>query len=171
MPRRPGSTSVTTSRSRPTRPRVEEIVNDRIGRDLPVTPVVMPLAEAKKIPGVRAVFGEKYPDPVRVVMIGADSPAAVTADMSVEFCGGNHLTRTSQAGLFKITGQENVSKGVRRVTAVTGIRALEYVQEMSDVLGDVTGKLNCAMQELPKRVQSLQDELKKLQKQVQKAGG
>jgi alanyl-tRNA synthetase len=148
--------------------RVEEIVNDRISRDLPVTPIVMPLAEAKKIPGVRAVFGEKYPDPVRVVMIGADSPAAATAEMSVEFCGGNHLTRTSQAGLFKITGQENVSKGVRRVTAVTGIRAVEYVQEMSDVVGDLTGKLNCSMEELPKRIQSLQDELKKLQKQVQK---
>ena len=148
--------------------RVEEIVNDQIGRDLPVAAVVMPLAEAKKIPGVRAVFGEKYPDPVRVVMIGTDKPEAATKDMSVEFCGGNHLTRTSQAGLFKITAQENVSKGVRRVTAVAGVRAVEYVQEMSDIMGELTGKLNCSLEELPKRVQSLQDELKKLQKQLQK---
>jgi alanyl-tRNA synthetase len=148
--------------------RVEEMVNAQILRDLPVTPVTMPLAEAKKIPGVRAVFGEKYPDPVRVIIIGADQPADVTADMSVEFCGGTHLSRTSQAGLFKIVSQENVAKGVRRVTAVTGQRAFDFVQEMSDVLGDLTGRFNSSIAELPKRVESLQEEVKKLQKQLQK---
>jgi alanyl-tRNA synthetase len=150
--------------------RVEEIVNAQILRDLPVTAVTMPLADAKTIPGVRAVFGEKYPDPVRVVMIGADSPAAATADMSVEFCGGTHLSRTSQAGLFKIVGQENVAKGVRRVTAVTGQRAVDYVEELSDVVSDLTSRFNCALAELPKRVESLQEEVKKLQKQIQKGG-
>jgi len=148
--------------------RVEEIVNAQILRDLPVTPATMPLAEAKKIPGVRAVFGEKYPDPVRVIMIGADKPEEVTADMSVEFCGGTHLLRTSQAGLFKIVSQENVAKGVRRVTAVTGQRAVDLVQEMSDVLGELTGRFNSSIAELPKRVESLQGEVKKLQKQLQK---
>ena len=53
---------------------VERLVNEKIYADLPVTPMIMPLAEAKKIPGVRAVFGEKYPDPVRVLLIGADEP-------------------------------------------------------------------------------------------------
>jgi alanyl-tRNA synthetase len=148
--------------------RVEEIVNQQILRDLPVTPVTMPLAEAKKLPGVRAVFGEKYPDPVRVVLIGAERPADATDQMSVEFCGGTHLSRTSQAGLFKIVSQENVAKGVRRVTAVTGQRAFEHVQEMSDVLGELTGRFNSSVAELPKRVESLQEELKKLQKQLQK---
>jgi alanyl-tRNA synthetase len=148
--------------------RVEEIVNRQILRDLPVTPVTMPLAEAKKLPGVRAVFGEKYPDPVRVVMIGAEKSDQVTAQMSVEFCGGTHLSRTGQAGLFKIVSQENVAKGVRRVTAVTGQRAVDLVEEMSDVLGELTGRFNCAVAELPKRVESLQEELKKLQKQLQK---
>ena len=89
--------------------------------------MTMPLAEAKKLPGVRAVFGEKYPDPVRVMMIGAEKPSDVNAQMSVEFCGGTHLNRTSQAGLFKIVSQENVAKGVRRVTAVTGQRAVDHV--------------------------------------------
>ena len=148
--------------------RVEEIVNQQILRDLPVTPITMPLAEAKKLPGVRAVFGEKYPDPVRVILIGAGRPADATAEMSVEFCGGTHLTRTIEAGLFKIVSQENVAKGVRRVTAVTGQRAFEHVQEMSDVLGELTGRFNSAVAELPKRVESLQEEVKKLQKQLQK---
>jgi alanyl-tRNA synthetase len=150
--------------------RVEEIVNTQILRDLPVAATTMPLAEAKKIPGVRAVFGEKYPDPVRVVMIGADKPGDVAPQMSVEFCGGTHLGRTSQAGLFKIISQENVAKGVRRVTAVTGQRAVDYVEEMADVLGDLTGRFNCSVAELPKRVEALQEEVKKLQKQLQKGG-
>jgi alanyl-tRNA synthetase len=148
--------------------RVEEIVNAQILRDQPVTAITMPLADAKKLPGVRAVFGEKYPDPVRVVMIGAEKASDVNAQMSVEFCGGTHLSRTSQAGLFKIVGQENVAKGVRRVTAVTGQRAVEQVAEMSDVLSDLAGRFNCAIAELPKRVETLQEEVKKLQKQLQK---
>jgi alanyl-tRNA synthetase len=148
--------------------RVEEIVNAHILRDEPVTPITMPLGEAKKLPGVRAVFGEKYPDPVRVVMIGAENPSDVSAQMSVEFCGGTHLSRTSQAGLFKIVSQENVAKGVRRVTAVTGQRAFDYVQEQSSVLGELTARFNCSVEELPKRVESLQEEVKKLQKQLQK---
>jgi alanyl-tRNA synthetase len=148
--------------------RVEEIVNAQILRDLPVTATTMPLAEAKKIAGVRAVFGEKYPDPVRVVMIGAERPEQATGQMSVEFCGGTHLTHTSQAGLFKIVGQENVAKGVRRVTAVTGQRAVDYVEEMSEIVGDLTTRFNCSLPELPKRIESLQEEVKKLQKQLQK---
>jgi alanyl-tRNA synthetase len=148
--------------------RVEEIVNHQVLRDLPVTPVTMPLAEAKKLPGVRAVFGEKYPDPVRVIMIGAEKPNQATAQMSVEFCGGTHLSRTSQIGLFKIVSQDNVAKGVRRVTAVTGRRAFDYVQEMSDTLGELTGRFNCSVAELPKRAEALQEQVKTLQKHLQK---
>ena len=82
---------------------------------------MMPLAKAKKLPGVRAVFGEKYPDPVRVVMIGAGHRRTrSTLDNSVEFCGGTHLPRTGLIGYFKICRQEAVAKGVRRITAVTG---------------------------------------------------
>jgi alanyl-tRNA synthetase len=148
--------------------RIEEIVNGQIQRNLRVTPVTMPLAEAKKVPGVRAVFGEKYPDPVRVVMIGAERPAAVTRDLSVEFCGGTHLGRTGEIGLFKVVSQEPVAKGVRRVTAVTGPRAFEYVQKLSSVVDDLTGRLNCKADELPARVEALQEEVKKLQQQIRK---
>jgi alanyl-tRNA synthetase len=147
---------------------VERLVNEKIYADLSVTPTTMPLAEAKKLPGVRAVFGEKYPDPVRVLMIGATKPGDVTPEHSVEFCGGTHLSHTGQAGFFKIASQENVAKGVRRVTAVTGRRAVEEVQRLSAVVDDLTGRLNCKPEEIPARVEALQEEVKKLQAQLKK---
>ncbi|HEV3142548.1 MAG TPA: alanine--tRNA ligase [Gemmataceae bacterium] len=148
--------------------KVEAIVNEQIQEDRPVTPVVMPLAEAKKISGVRAVFGEKYPDPVRVLLIGPDSARNVTPNDSVEFCGGTHLNRTSQAGLFKIISQEAVGKGVRRVTAVTGRKAVEYVRNTAKVIGELTERFRCSPEEVPARVESLQEEVKKLQTQLKK---
>ncbi len=147
---------------------VERLVNEKIYFDLPVSAVTMALAEAKKIPGVRAVFGEKYPDPVRVLLIGAGKPEEATLETSVEFCGGTHLAHTGQAGFFKIVSQENVAKGVRRVTAVTGRKAVETVQQLSSVVDELTGRLNCKPEELPGRVESLQDEIKKLQAQLKK---
>jgi alanyl-tRNA synthetase len=148
--------------------RIERHVNERIHADLPVTAVVLPLAEAKKLAGVRAVFGEKYPDPVRVVIIGAERPEQVTRELSTEFCGGTHLARSSQAGLFKVVSQEPVAKGVRRVTAVTGKRAVETMQQLSAVVEDLSAKFNCKVDELPARVAALQDELKRLQQQLRK---
>ncbi|HEY8506678.1 MAG TPA: DHHA1 domain-containing protein, partial [Gemmataceae bacterium] len=146
----------------------EAIVNRHIQDDLPVTPVTMPLKEAQGLPGVRAVFGEKYPDPVRVVMIGPESPDQASANVSIEFCGGTHLSRTGQIGLFKIISQEPVSKGVRRVTAVTGPRAFDWVENISAVVDELTARLNCKPEELPARVEALQEEVKRLQTQLKK---
>src|SRR5437764_6753401 len=115
---------------------VGRLVNGRMNSDLPVTPVVMPLAQAKKLPGVRAVFGEKYPDPVRVLMIGPSKPEEASPEHSVEFCGGTHLHHTGEAGFFKIVGQELVGKGVRRIIGVTGRGAVDAVQRMAAVLDD-----------------------------------
>lgn len=148
--------------------KIERLVNEKICADLLVKPVTMPLVEAKKIAGVRAVFGEKYPDPVRVLMIGATKPEEATAENSVEFCGGTHLEHTGQAGFFKIVSQEAVGKGVRRVTAVTGPRAVEAVQKLASVVDDLTGRINCKPEELPARVEALQEEIKKLQAQLKK---
>jgi alanyl-tRNA synthetase len=147
---------------------IERLVNEKIYADLPVKPVVLPLTAAKKIPGVRAVFGEKYPDPVRVLLIGAERPEEVTVDNSVEFCGGTHLSRTGQAGFFKIICQEAVGKGVRRVTAVTGREAVATVQLLSSVVDNLTGRFNCKPKELPVRLDALQEEIKKLQQQLKK---
>jgi alanyl-tRNA synthetase len=147
---------------------VERLVNEQIYADLPVTAVYKPLEEAKKINGVRAVFGEKYPDPVRVLIIGAKKPEEATLENSVEFCGGTHLNHTGQAGFFKIVGQELVGAGVRRVTAVTGREAVATVQRMTSALNDLTARFKCSVAELPARVESLQAEIKKLQQQVKK---
>jgi alanyl-tRNA synthetase len=147
---------------------VERLVNERIYADMPVTSVTMPLAQAKKIAGVRAVFGEKYPDPVRVLLIGAERPQDATLEHSVEFCGGTHLQHTGQAGFFKIVGQEAVGKGVRRVTAVTGREAVATVQRLAATVDNLCGRFNCGLNELPGRIEAMQEEIKKLQTQLKK---
>ncbi len=147
---------------------VERLVNEQIYADLPVTPTILPLAEAKQLPGVRAVFGEKYPDPVRVLMVGAKKPAEVTAEHSIEFCGGTHLSHTGQAGFFKIVSQEAVGKGVRRLIAVTGREAVATVQRIASLLDSAAGRLSCKPDELPGRIETLQEEVKRLERQLKK---
>jgi len=111
--------------------RVEQRVNDAIGANLAVHAAVMPLEQARAIHGVRAVFGERYPDPVRVVSIGA-SAEELAADpgnprwrgFSIEFCGGTHLASTGEARKFILLQEQALAAGVRRVTALTGAAAL-----------------------------------------------
>src|SRR5207244_10149347 len=117
----------------------------------------------------------KYPDPVRVLVIGADKDSfsrdaerSARAELSVEFCGGTHLRHTSQACLFKIVSQEGVAKGVRRITAVTGPKAVEYDRQLSNVVGELSERFHCRPEELPTRIESLQEEIKKLQQQLKK---
>ncbi|MEM9419971.1 MAG: alanine--tRNA ligase [Planctomycetota bacterium] len=113
---------------------VEKQVNDDIAKDLPVYAQVVPQEHALKINGLRAVFGEKYPPMVRVVSIGvpvndliSDPDNADWPGYSIEFCGGTHLAKTGDAEGFCIVSQESVSKGVRRVTALTGPAAHKAV--------------------------------------------
>ena len=151
---------------------VERLVNEQIYSDLPVKATIMSLVEAKKIPGVRAVFGEKYPDPVRVIAVGTEDPLRHGAvEYSVEFCGGTHLSRTGEAGFFKIISEENISKGVRRITAVTGKGAIEYVQRLDEGARQIQQMLSAPLAEAPKRIAALQDEIKSLKKKLQGGGG
>lgn len=99
----------------------ELYVQETIGRSLPVSAEVMPLADAKAIPGVRAMFGEVYPDPVRVVKVGDDC--------SVEFCGGTHISNTAEAEAFVLTEETAVAKGIRRITALTRDAAKKAMEE------------------------------------------
>jgi alanyl-tRNA synthetase len=147
---------------------IEARVNQLVGRDLAVSAVTMPLEQAKKVGGVRAVFGEKYPDPVRVVLVGPESPEQATLDDSVEFCGGTHVPRTGTIGYFKIASQEGVAKGVRRITAVTGRVAAESLAKITASVDELSAKFQCKPEDLPARVDALQDEIKKLKAQIAK---
>lgn len=109
---------------------VEELCQQSIANSEAVTSTVMPLEEATALDGVRAVFGEVYPDPVRVVSIGSDT--------SVEFCGGTHVSNTDEAKAFVIVEETAVAKGIRRISAVTKSVAKSALQE-----GEKLEKLVC----------------------------
>lgn len=139
---------------------VERLVNEKVYADLPVGARELAQAEAKKLPGVKAFFGDKYGETVRVIEIGDG--------FSREFCGGTHLEHTGQIGYFKIVGEEAVGKGVRRLTCVTAREAVRAVQEEDAVLGELTGRFRCRPAELPAKVDALQEEIKRLQQQLKK---
>ncbi len=141
---------------------VERLVNERVLADEQISTKIMPLAEARELPGVRAVFGEKYPDPVRVVQIG---------ESSAEFCGGTHLDHSSQIGLFKIVSEESVAKGVRRITAISGSEAVRYVQQLDGVVRSASAALRVPADELADRIAAMQKEIKKLRKRPAGGGG
>ncbi len=147
---------------------IERRVNERILRDEPVVAVIKPLAVAREIRGVRAVFGEKYPDPVRVVIVGVESPEKVTPGQSAEFCGGTHVSRTGQIGCFKIVSQEAVAKGVRRITAVAGPAAFALFHQRSALLDEAAAALQCRPEEVPERLAALREQLRSLQDQLRK---
>ena len=119
----------------------ERLVNELIDRDLPVHADTVPLEMAKNIRGVRAVFGEKYPDPVRVVSVGptieeiaADLESKTWEERSIEFCGGTHLDSTKQARHFVIVKEESLAAGIRRITALTGVPAQAADQAGHDLM-------------------------------------
>ena len=138
---------------------VERLVNERILADGPIQQKTLPLAEARNIPGVRAVFGEKYPDPVRVIVMGRDG-----GPMNAEFCGGTHLERTSQVGPFKILSEEAVAKGTRRIIALTGRGAVRHMQETDAIVRAASAALSARPVELTDRIASLQKEIRELRK-------
>ncbi|MFP4140196.1 MAG: alanine--tRNA ligase [Phycisphaerae bacterium] len=152
---------------------VEYLVNQFILDDAPIGVNHLPLDEAKKLPGVRAVFGEKYPDPVRVVSMGVEDPRsdARPSRVSVEFCGGTHLKRTGQVGLFKIVSEESVAKGVRRITALTGREAVGHVQMLDEVTREAASTLKTTPEEIPARIVAMQKEIKTLRKKPAAGGG
>ena len=133
--------------------KVEEIVNAKIAEDLPVETKVMSLEEAKKT-GAMALFGEKYGDTVRVVMIG---------DFSRELCGGTHVGHTGEIAPFKILSESGVAAGVRRIEAITGNNVTAYYQEMEERLNAVARVLKTSPATLLDRAEHLMAEMKVLQ--------
>ena len=148
--------------------RVEQIVNHQIEQDLTVFADLAPLNKAESIAGLRAVFGESYPDPVRVVSIGIEVDQLVNnpqndawRSASVEFCGGTHLESTGQAKRFALLGEEGIAKGIRRITAITGDDAAaahalaDELDAMADTLSErPADQLQSAHTDLTKRLES-----------------
>ena len=135
---------------------IEESVNEKVLSAAAVSWSLMPIEQARA-QGAMALFGEKYPDIVRVVQMG---------DFSRELCGGTHLESVGQVGLFKIIGEESVAAGVRRITALVGKAAIEYVRQEEDVLAELATTLRVPPGQVGQRVASLLEEIKALKKQA-----
>ena len=134
---------------------VEAIVNREILANTPVQARLMAYDEAVK-GGAMALFGEKYGDEVRVLDIG----------FSRELCGGTHVSRTGDIGLFKIVSEGGVAAGVRRVEAITGDNSLAYLQNLNATLNSAAGALKVQPGDLPARIAQVQDQLKGLEKEI-----
>ncbi|MEX2119758.1 MAG: alanine--tRNA ligase [Pirellulales bacterium] len=144
--------------------RIEDEVNARVAAADEITWTTLPIAEARK-QGAMMLFGEKYPDVVRMVAMG---------QFSKELCGGTHLDNTGQVGLFRIIGEESVAAGTRRITAVTGSMALERIRGTESALLETAAALRVPPAEVPSRVSALVKEIRELKKQLAaggKAGG
>jgi len=135
---------------------IEQTVNERILRAEAITWSTMPIEEAKAL-GAMALFGEKYPEMVRVVQMG---------EFSRELCGGTHLDNVGQAGLFKLVGEESVAAGTRRITALTGKAALDHIRQEEELLAEVAATLRVPANLVGERVAALLEEVKTLKKQA-----
>jgi len=136
---------------------IEDLVNEQILRNVEVTKVEMELERALHA-GALAFFGEKYGARVRVVEVPG---------FSKELCGGTHVARTGDIGLFKIVKEESIGAGVRRIEAVCGRAALERFQEDEARLAELAERLRTTPAELPAQVERLQAELKRLEREVE----
>jgi len=135
--------------------RIEDLVNAEILANTPTDCRVMPIAEAQKL-GAMMLFGEKYGDSVRVLDIGS----------SRELCGGTHVTRTGDIGLFSVVAEGGVAAGVRRIEAVTGDNALAYMQDMEAALGGVAGTLKVVPLDVPARVAAVLEQVRRLEREL-----
>jgi alanyl-tRNA synthetase len=136
---------------------IEEQVNTWIAQAHAAKVEVLPLAEAKAR-GAVAMFGEKYGEEVRVI----DFPS-----VSMELCGGTHVSNTAEIGVFKIISEAGVASGVRRIEAVSGPAILDYLNLRDKVVKDLSDRFKVKPEELPDRITSLQSELRSSQKELE----
>ncbi|EPU3935219.1 alanine--tRNA ligase [Morganella morganii] len=136
---------------------VEALVNAEIRKNEPVVTELMDLEEAKA-KGAMALFGEKYDERVRVLSMG---------DFSTELCGGTHAARTGDIGLFRIISESATAAGIRRIEAVTGIGALESVNQQSDALSAVAQLVKSDEAGVSEKVKAALDKIRTLEKELQ----
>jgi alanyl-tRNA synthetase len=140
--------------------RIEDIVNAEVLANAGTNAQVMAIDDAQKS-GAMMLFGEKYGDEVRVLTIGS----------SKELCGGTHVQRTGDIGLFKIVGESGVAAGIRRVEAITGANALTYLQSLEQTVDEVASTLKATPEEVPARLAAVLDHVKSLEKELEKLKG
>ena len=136
--------------------KIEDQVNDQILTNIPLNVTIKSFDSARE-DGAEALFGEKYGDEVRVVQIG---------DYSMELCGGTHVNRTGDIGLFKIVEESSLSSGVRRIVALTGKKAIMDFQEKFSLINNIQGLLNTAPNEILDRINTILTEKKLLEKKI-----
>ncbi len=140
---------------------VEAQVNNWIAEAHAAQIEVLPLAEAKAR-GAVAMFGEKYGEEVRVIDFQG---------VSMELCGGTHVSNTAEIGVFKIISEAGISSGVRRIEAVSGPAILDYLNVRDNVVKDLSERFKVKPEEIPDRITTLQTELRNAQKEVEKLSG
>jgi alanyl-tRNA synthetase len=139
--------------------KIEQIVNDHVLKNAPVETAVKPTQEAIAA-GAMALFGEKYGDRVRVVSVPG---------FSVELCGGTHVQATGDIGLFAIVSESGVAAGTRRIEAITGLESLKAFQTERDIVNSLEQALNARPEELATKVAALQDETKRLARELRQS--
>jgi alanyl-tRNA synthetase len=140
--------------------KVEEIVNAEVLANAQASAVTMGIDDAQKS-GAMMLFGEKYGDEVRVLTIGS----------SKELCGGTHVQRTGDIGLFKVVAESGVAAGIRRIEAITGDNALGYLQSLEDTVDGVAASLHATPAEVPARLGTVLDHVRQLEKEIEKLKG
>jgi alanyl-tRNA synthetase len=146
--------------------RVEDIANDMVLQNRPVTTRLMAVDDAIAS-GARALFGEKYGDEVRVVAMGESG--GNTMGWSVELCGGTHVRRTGDIGVISLVGEAGVAAGVRRIEALTGKAARKAANKQLQVVKAAAAELKVPLEEMPGRIEELLDERKKLERDLSEA--
>ncbi len=141
--------------------KIEDEINARIADGAPINTKLMPIAEARTL-GAMALFGEKYPDNVRVVRMG---------DFSTELCGGTHLSNTGQVGLCRVIRDELVAAGIRRITCFTGPKAIARIRETENIVKESAALLKSQPDDLPRKIEALQNELRDAKKELAKYAG
>lgn len=139
---------------------IEALVNAEILANLPVQTELMAIDDARK-KGAMALFGEKYGDTVRVLSMG-------TPGFSIELCGGTHVARTGDIGLFKITSEGGVASGVRRIEAKTGTGALAFVKAEEQALADVATLVRAPQAQAAEKVRQLAERNRELEKELER---
>ena len=143
---------------------VEKLVNERILENAGVSWTEVPYAEVKSRKDVMQFFGEKYGDSVRVVQIGGQ--AAKLDGYSMELCGGTHTRATGEIGLFRIVGENAIAAGVRRIEALAGLEAYHQAADELALIKSLAGRVNSPVHELEKKIESLLEHQKTLEKQM-----